>query len=82
MDTTSNLSLLEGNMNGLKHAFVKPLIKNLSLNSEQVKNVRPVSNLQFIGELIERVVFRRFFTHLERNNLNISNQPCYKKGHS
>ena len=76
-----NLSLLEGSMNGQKHAFVTPLIKNLSLDSEQFKNFRPVLTLQFIGKylqfigkLIERVVFRRFSTHLKRNDLNVSNQ--------
>ena len=38
--------------------------------------------MQFIGKLIERVVVRRLSTHLERNNLNVSNQYGYKKGHS
>ena len=79
MDTTS---LLEGSMNGLKHAFVTLLIKNLLLDSEQFKNFRPVSNLQFMGKLFERVVFRRLSTHLERNDLNVSNQYGYKKRHS
>ena len=82
MDTTLNLSLLEGSMNGLKHACLTPVIKNLSLDSEQFKNFRPVSNLQFIGKLIERVVFRRLSNHLKRNDLNVSNQYGYKKGHS
>ena len=76
------LSLLEGSMNGLKHAFVTPLIKNLSLDSEQFKNFRPVSNLHFIGKLIEHVVFRCLSTHLDRNDLNVFNQYGYKKGHS
>ena len=82
MNTTSQLSLLEGSMNGLKHAFVTPSIKNLSLDPKQFKNFQPVSNLLFIGKLIERVVFSRLSTHLERNILNVSNQYGYKKGHS
>ena len=58
-----NLSLLERSMNGLKHAFVRPLIINRSLDSDQFKNFRPVSNLPFIGKLIVRVVFRRLSTY-------------------
>ena len=40
-----------------------------------------MSNLQFLGKLIERVVLKRLNVHLDRNNLNIPNQYGYKKGH-
>ena len=45
-------------------------------------NFRPVSNLQFFGKLIERVALKRLNAHLDDNNLNISQQYGYKKGHS
>ena len=77
-----NLSLKTGSMTGLKHAFVSPLLKNSSLDTDEFKNFRPVSNLQFLGKLIERVVLKKLNAHLDDNNLNISQQYGYKKGHS
>ena len=47
-----------------------------------MKNYRPVSNLIFLGKLIERVVLRRLNEHLSRNNLNCQEQFAYKKHHS
>ena len=69
-------------MSGLKHAFVSPLLKNSNLDTDEFKNFRPVSNLEFLGKLIERVVLKRLSAHLDDNNLNISQQYGYKKGHS
>ena len=34
-------------------AIVKPLIKKPSLDEEDVKNYRPVSNLAFLGNVID-----------------------------
>ena len=44
-----NLSLLQGFMPlSLKKALMKPLLKNMNLMLEILKNYRPVSNLAFI----------------------------------
>ena len=40
----------------LKVAMVKPLLKNPSLDHREFKNFRPISNLQFLGKIIEKVV--------------------------
>ena len=77
-----NTSLLTGNFDGVKLADIIPLLKDESSDPNVLKNYRPVSNLTFIGKLIERVVLKRLEDHLSRNNLNCSEQFAYKKNHS
>ena len=77
-----NLSLSTGNMEGVKLADIIPLLKNDHLDPNVLKHFRPVSNLTFLGKLIERVVLRRLNEHLSRNNLNCCDQSAYKKDHS
>ena len=69
-------------MDGVKLADVIPLVKEESQDPNILKNYRPVSNLTFLGKLIERVVLRRLNEHLSRNNLNCQEQFAYKKHHS
>ena len=69
-------------MEGAKLAHLTPLIKGQSLDSSDLKNYRPISNLTFIGKLIERVVLRRLNKHMADNNLNIHQQSGYNKYHS
>lgn len=78
-----NLSLSTGTMpDQLKDAVITPILKKTSLDKEQLKNFRPVSNLAFVSKLIERVIADRFLEHLEINNINNKFQSAYKKGHS
>ena len=79
-----NLSLEQGSIDFLKSAVVLPLLKGLDsiLDSEIFKNYRPVSNLEFVGKLIERVVGLRLDEHMEKNKLHCSKQYGYKKYHS
>ena len=79
-----NLSLEEGSMACLKNAVVIPLIKQLDevMDKENLKNYRPVSNLLFVGKLIERVVSMQLNKHMSNNNLHSDFQHGYKKGHS
>ena len=77
-----NLSLSSGSIDGAKLAHLTPLIKGQALDSSKLKNYRPISNLSFIGKLIERIVLKRLNVHLDANKLNISNQSAYKKLHS
>ena len=69
-------------MEGVKVAHLTPLIKSMSLDSSNMKNYRPVSNLAFVGKLIEKVVQRRLEKHLTANGLHIPSQSAYKKNHS
>lgn len=77
-----NTSFKEGNMDGLKMAYIKPHLKDLNLDADDYKSYRPVSNLPFLSKLTERVVLKRLNSHMERNGLVIPNQSGYKKGHS
>ena len=77
-----NVSLSSGSIDGAKLAHISPLLKGKGLDSSDLKNYRPISNLTFVGKLIERVVLQRLNDHLDSNNLNISQQSGYKKRHS
>lgn len=77
-----NASLSDGNFDGMKTADVIPLLKNRSLDQNMLKNYRPVSNLMFLGKLIERVVHRRLESHMDALNLHINEQSAYRKCHS
>ena len=77
-----NASLTIGTMpNELKHAIVKPLLKKIGLELIK-KHYRPVSNLSFLGKLIEGVVIGQFAEHLRMNKLDDQKQSAYKKYHS
>ena len=77
-----NASLSSGNMDGAKLAHITPLIKGKGLDFSEFKNYRPISNLSFVGKLIERIVLKRLNEHLDQNNLNMPQQSGYKKHHS
>ena len=77
-----NISLATGNVDGVKLADIVPLIKDASLDPNVLKNFRPVSNLTFLGKIIERVVLKRLNEHLSINNLHCPSQSAYRKNHS
>ena len=77
-----NLSLSSGSLEGIKLAHLTPLIKGDTLDNNLLKNYRPISNLPFVGKIIERMVKSRLDEHLSSNNLNIKEQSGYKKNHS
>ena len=78
-----NKSLKEGVFpSAFKTAHVIPLLKKPSLNKNDLKNYRPVSNLSFISKVVEKVVASRLLTHVELNDLSNANQSAYKKNHS
>ena len=51
-----------------KNGLVTPLLKKSDLDHEILKNYRPISNLPFLGKMIERVVAMQFKQHLVINN--------------
>ena len=56
-------------------------MKKINLNLIE-KNYRPVSNLQFIGKLIERAVNIQLNEHITTNNQMEPIQSAYRVGHS
>ena len=65
-----------------KIAHVTPLLKKPSLDRNELSNFRPVSGLNFVSKLIEKIVASQIKSHMQ--NLGISNnfQSAYKCGNS
>ena len=62
-------------------AYVTPLQKKLSLDRNILKNYRPVSNLSFISELIEKVVAKQLNEFISCEGLLNVNQSAHKSSH-
>ena len=77
-----NLSLTTSTFpSQFKSAIVKPLLKKSSLDPENLKNYRPVSNLTFVSKIIEKIVATCLNEYLETYNLLEKYQSAYKKFH-
>ena len=63
-----------------KQALITPLAKKSGVSD--FKNLRPVSNLQFISKLTERVAFNQLHDHLVRFDLFPKLQSAYRKSYS
>ena len=66
----------------LKVSHITYLLKKPSLSKDDMKNYRPVSNLNFISKIIEKIISNRIRSHLDKNNLPNPNQSAYKLLHS
>ncbi|KAK6178342.1 hypothetical protein SNE40_013140 [Patella caerulea] len=66
----------------MKLALVNPLLKKPSLDPDELKNYRSVSNLSFISKIMEKVVAEQMICHLRCNNLIEPYQSAYKSKHS
>ena len=74
-----NCSLTSGDFPDCwKEALVSPLLKTSGVISE-FTNLRPVSNLQYISKLTERVVFDQTHAHLTSHGLYPPFQSAYRK---
>ena len=81
--TLINRSLSTGKFpEHFKEAIIRPLLKKPNSDIDELKNYRPVSNLNFISKIIEKIVMARIECHLIRNNLHEPTQSAYKKNHS
>ena len=65
-----------------KHALISPLLKKASLDHNILKNYRPVSNLQFLSKITEKVALLQLKEYLDTNNLMPANQSAYRECHS
>ena len=74
-----NLSLETGLFaDDWKCALVLPLLKKPRLDL-LYKNYRPVSNLQYVSKLTEKVVFDQINTHMMTHSLYPEFQSAYRK---
>ena len=77
-----NLSLESGLfVDDWKCALVLPLLKKPGLDL-LYKNYRPVSNLQYVSKLTEKMVFDQIHTHMMTHSLYPEFQSAYRKNHS
>ena len=65
----------------LKNAALRPLLKGAKLKTED-KNYRPVSNLHYLGKLIERAACDQMVQFASRTGNIEKNQSAYRVGHS
>ena len=78
-----NLSLNSGVFPDIfKTSHVMPLLKRPSLPKDDMENYRPVSNLNFVSKIIEKVRANRIRSHFGRNDLSNQYQSAYNKFHS
>ena len=74
-----NISLQSSTVpDNFKQAIVTPLLKKPSLDIENMKNYRPVSNLSYVSKLTEKVVMSRFNAHLDTHKLREPLQSAYR----
>ncbi|PIK52144.1 putative RNA-directed DNA polymerase from mobile element jockey-like [Apostichopus japonicus] len=59
-----------------------PYPENHGLDCNTLGNFRPISNLPFVSEVLERVVLGQLIDHLCENNLLEEKQSAYREGHS
>ena len=78
-----NLSLSEGSFpTTFKHALVKPLLKKHNLPQDELSSYRPISNLNFISKILERIIHARISSHLESFPSITPFQFAYRQFHS
>lgn len=78
-----NTSLKNGYVpQSFKYAAVKPLLKKPNLDPDVLANYRPISNLPFISKVLERVVVKQLYRHLQDNCLFEKFQSAYRAQHS
>ncbi|XP_060553020.1 uncharacterized protein LOC132714233 [Ruditapes philippinarum] len=65
-----------------KSSLIRPLIKKPDLDSNILKNYRPVSNLPYVSKIIEKIVDSRLEGYLTANELHDPHQSAYRKFHS
>ena len=67
--------------NKFKSTFAKALLKKSNLDSNDLKNYRPISNFLFLFKHIERVIAHRLLSHHTIHYLMSNFQSAYRKFH-
>ena len=66
----------------LKITTVKPLLKKNNLDPSVFNNYRPISNLPFLGKVLEKVVHKQLEVFLHINKIHDKFQSGFRKNHS
>ena len=76
-----NLSLAEVKFpDTFKIAHVTPLLKKPSLDRNELGNFRPVSGLNFVFKLIEKIVASQTKSHMQNSGISNNLRSAYKCG--
>jgi len=65
-----------------KHALVVPLLKKVNLPKDDLSSYRPVSHLNFISKVVERIIHNRLMAHLNSFPSLPAFQSAYRLFHS
>ena len=77
------MSLTSGEVpKALKLAYIHLTLKKPSLDPESLSSYRPISNLPYLSNVLERVVFSRLSDYLLTNDLIDRRQSAYRPSHS
>jgi len=77
------LSFKEGSFpKRFKTASVTPLLKKKGLDQDDFANYRPISNLQNISKILERISMSRLVAHVEQSDSYSRYQSAYRRGYS
>ena len=66
----------------LKQAVIRPLLKKPSLDYQEFKNFRPISNLTFLSKVIEKVVALQLVDYIDNNGQCEVFQSAHRAHHS
>ena len=81
--TIINLALSEGIFpETFKTATVRPLLKKHNLPHDDLSSYRPISNLNFLSKVLERIIHSRINSHLQTFPSICPFQSAYRKFHS
>jgi len=81
--TIVNKCLIEGRFpTKFKHAVVLPTLKKLNLPKEELSSYRPVSNLNFISKVVEKIIQNRLLKHINSFSGLPNFQSAYRMFHS
>ena len=61
-----------------KDAILTPILKKPDLNTEDLKNYRPISNLSYVSKLIEKVVAKQITNYVSTNNFDEPMQSAFR----
>ena len=54
----------------MKQAIVTPILKKINSDWNDLKNYRPVSNIGFVGKIIEKAAIVQVNEHMQANDLH------------
>ena len=65
-----------------KLSIIYPKIKDIKGNKNEYANYRPISNISYIGKVIENCIYEQLKEHFEENQILPTNQSAYRSNFS